>query len=494
MANQRMGDYLVGKTLGKGGYSVVKAGIHEPSGKSVALKLLAKAQLGGVAERQVQRELDAMAILQHKNIIRLMAADWNAEYRKNNGEIENKLLIVLECAEGGELFEYLSATGPFNEEVARSYFHQLMDAMGYAHSNNVVHRDLKPENLLLDSEFVLKMADFGFASVFDHANVDGAVMYTECGTPAYMAPEMFGARGYDARKTDIWACGVVLFTMFAGFPPFQMPKLSDWWFEKLNSNRHALFWKAHERSARFSDSFKDLINNILRVDSAQRFSIDQIRAHPWFNGRRLSQQELYADLQRRKRGVDEAKIRAEMEARNARPAREGDMEDEVVRGDDELPDGPPGMATFHFVDLMEDGSANAFSGDDYSTPPPAFNPSAAPATYTTFTSAASPREIMRRVSSVLAALQAKLSYEGYEINARVVGSNSTVELLVELFSGADGRNIVEFRRLSGASDLYRTLYFTIFEQCAGLREAQGPALAVKEPESPALIISDDILQ
>lgn len=492
---QRMGEYIVGKTLGKGGFSIVKAGIHEPSGESVALKLLEKSKMGGEAEKQVQRELDAMAVLHHRNIIRLLAFDWNAEY-KNNGKIEHKLLVVLECAESGELFEYLSATGPFPEDVTLSYFHQLMDAVGYAHDNHVVHRDLKPENLLLDRNFVLKMADFGFASVFDHTAGD-AIMYTERGTLGYMAPEMFRHQGYDAKKTDIWACGVVLFIMFAGFPPFQQPRVSDWWFEKLNSNRQALFWKAHERSHPFPEAFKDLINNVLRVDEARRFTIEQIRAHPWFNGPIIPPEQLRTELQARKAKVDEAKVRAQLEARNRPGGGDGgQIDDDVVRSIDEsLPDGAPGMAgAFQFVELMDDGSGPAFAGAQYDEAPPAFNPAAAPTTYTTFTSAASPREIMGRISYVLQAMQAKLTRDGYEMTARVVGPNSTVEVLVELFSGEDDRHIVEFRRLSGGSDVYRTLYHTIFEQCAGLREAQGPSLVSKALDDPVIFIDDDILQ
>jgi len=126
MAQKRLGPYLVGKTIGKGGFSVVKAGVHEETGTQVALKLLEKTKIGASSEKQVQRELDAMLRLQHPNIIRLFTADWNVKYPKQNGKTEDKLLIVLEFAEGGELFEYLAATGPFEEAVARTYFHQLI--------------------------------------------------------------------------------------------------------------------------------------------------------------------------------------------------------------------------------------------------------------------------------------------------------------------------------------------------------------------------------
>ncbi len=143
------------------------------------------------------------------------------------------------------MFEFLAFTGCFEEAIARTYFHQLINGLAYCHSQGVAHRDLKPENLLMDGQFQLKLADFGLSNVFavgtgavpvdaaaasvgaspsagSIAPVTGAaaaaarLMYTECGTPGYMAPEVMGKKGYDPVGTDIWACGVILFIMLAG--------------------------------------------------------------------------------------------------------------------------------------------------------------------------------------------------------------------------------------------------------------------------------------
>jgi hypothetical protein len=133
-------------------------------------------------------------------------------------------------------------------------------------------------------------------------------MKTECGTKGYMAPEVLGGKQYD-ESADIFAAGVILFIMLAGFPPFQVATKQDWWFNKLMSDKHSLFWKAHERSAYFSDSAKDLINKILANDASKRITIEAIEEHDWFKGPILSLEELREDLSARKEEVDRAKKR-----------------------------------------------------------------------------------------------------------------------------------------------------------------------------------------
>jgi serine/threonine protein kinase len=238
--------------------------------------------------------------------------DWDAVYEKKNGEKIDVILVVLELADGGELFEFLSFTGCFEEAIARTYFHELISGVSYCHVKGVAHRDLKPENLLMDANFVLKIADFGFSNVFSLSSAN-KLMMTECGTPGYMAPEMFTGKGYDATLADIWACGVVLFIMLAGFPPFARPNNNDWWFNKLSTGRHNLFWQAHSRSAYFSETTKDIINKILQPDPAKRISLADIKKHQWFEGTTISEKALEAELNRRKTEVDERKQRAKNE-------------------------------------------------------------------------------------------------------------------------------------------------------------------------------------
>lgn len=312
MTERRLGNYLMLETLGQGGFSKVRLGLDEKTGERVALKILKKKEMGVTADviKQVEREIHAMSKISHQNVIRLKEVNWDCTYEKKNGTKLQVILVVLELATGGELFDFLAFTGPFEEAIARTYFQQLIAGIAHCHSKGIAHRDLKPENLLLDSSFVLKLADFGFANTFNSVQ---NVMYTECGTPGYMAPEVFSKKGYDASAADIWSCGVVLFIQLAGFPPFQRPALNDWWFNKLYHNKHHLFWEAHQRTAYFSDLVKDFLNKILCPDVNKRMKLEELQKHPWFLGPTISHAALYAELQRRKATVDDNKGREKAE-------------------------------------------------------------------------------------------------------------------------------------------------------------------------------------
>lgn len=271
--------------------------------------------------------------LDHPNVIRLKGVDFECEYIKSSGKVVTVVLIVLELATGGELFELLAAAGGFEETVARTYFRQLIDVVSYCHQHGVAHRDLKPENLLLTNDFQLKLADFGMASAFTFTN---KFTFTQCGTRGYMAPEMLQGRGYDVTKNDIWACGVILFIMIAGFPPYQQPHKTDWWFHKLMTKKHALFWKAHCRTADFSESAKDLIISLLCPDPGKRLSADSIKTHPWYQGEVYDEDRLGIELHSRRLKLDEQNERELLEKRRMSASfsseLRGDLEAMSVRG------------------------------------------------------------------------------------------------------------------------------------------------------------------
>ena len=153
--------YVMGETLGKGGFSKVKLGL-DPSCSPparVALKLLNKASLSSASSqlRQAEREIAAMSAISHQHVLQLRDVRWSVKYTKKSGACYDVILLVLELATQGELFDYLSYTGAFQETLARTYFHQLIDAVGYCHTHGIAHRDLKPENLVLDHTFALKV-------------------------------------------------------------------------------------------------------------------------------------------------------------------------------------------------------------------------------------------------------------------------------------------------------------------------------------------------
>ena len=327
--------YMMGETLGKGGFSKVKLGLDPSTSPPtrVALKLLNKSSLSSSAShlRQAEREIAAMSAISHQHVLQLRDVRWSAKYTKKSGACYDVILLVLELATQGELFDYLSYTGAFHETLARTYFHQLIDAVGYCHSHAIAHRDLKPENLLLDHTFALKVADFGLSNSLITPAGQHRLMHTECGTLAYLAPEVLSRKGYDGTAADVWSCGVVLFIMIASFPPFQQPSLNDWWFNKLATGRAHLFWAAHTRSAAFSPALQRFLTSLLEVDPAKRMTIARMVEDEWFCGETLSTERLYEEMRKRREEVDVHKMRERAEKeRKKRQDEEDRLRDDMT--------------------------------------------------------------------------------------------------------------------------------------------------------------------
>lgn len=132
----------------------------------------------------------------HNNIISLIEYDWKGVYTTSKGAEKEVLYCVLDLATGGDLFDYIFTVGRgLPEDIARYYFHKLIDAIQLLHESNVVHRDLKLENLLLDGEYNLKIADFGLSTTVE-SSYGGGVMHTRVGTERYMPPEMLEKNAY----------------------------------------------------------------------------------------------------------------------------------------------------------------------------------------------------------------------------------------------------------------------------------------------------------
>jgi len=261
-----IGRYALGKTLGTGNFSKVKAGADTVTGEMSAIKIIDKQQLveQGLKE-MVKREIAFMKMLKHPNIVKL----------KEVTETANHIYLVLELATGGELFDKILEAKRFDEATARKYFHQLVAGLSCCHAQGIAHRDLKPENMLLDATDVLKISDFGLSNLQrGGVNGQGQLLQTVCGTPNYVAPEVLKEGGYNGLIADVWSCGVVLFGMMAGYLPFE------------DKNMPALFMKIERgdyRMARdFSEPAKDLIRKMLTVDPTKRITLESIMSHPWF--------------------------------------------------------------------------------------------------------------------------------------------------------------------------------------------------------------------
>ena len=141
-------------------------------------------------------------------------------WTKANGSQKKVDYIVLEYAEGGELFDFIADTGKLDEKMTRYYFKQLLDGLEFVHNRGFCHRDLKPENLLLDSHGNLKIADFGFAAPAKGTDNQGNLR-TQCGTVSYMAPEILLRRPYKGPQVDVFSAGSMLFIMFSACPAFE---------------------------------------------------------------------------------------------------------------------------------------------------------------------------------------------------------------------------------------------------------------------------------
>eukprot|EP00486_Rosalina_sp_Unknown_P002907 CAMPEP_0201566354 /NCGR_PEP_ID=MMETSP0190_2-20130828/6085_1 /ASSEMBLY_ACC=CAM_ASM_000263 /TAXON_ID=37353 /ORGANISM="Rosalina sp." /LENGTH=573 /DNA_ID=CAMNT_0047984955 /DNA_START=195 /DNA_END=1916 /DNA_ORIENTATION=+ len=305
-----IGRWYIGETLGKGGYSWVKKGFDKKTGKCVALKFMAKADESWAKEqsKQVVTEIESLKQIRHPNVMKLYAYNLNARYPTNKGTKIDTVLLVLEFAPGGEIFDILYYTSALEPILARTYFRQSIFGLEACHNSGVAHRDIKPQNLLLDSRFNIKLTDFGLSKVFE-SDADAIMKTTYVGTRGYQAPELLLDKPYDLA-CDIFSMGVVLFILITGYPPFEQAHYSDRWFRPLAKGDYAKFWKYHAGCSISNDAkCKDLLEKMLCYDPTQRITIAQLKKHPWFNGKYLEGKELIRALRHRHREMEQKRRR-----------------------------------------------------------------------------------------------------------------------------------------------------------------------------------------
>jgi serine/threonine protein kinase len=327
-----IGKYVLLKTLGTGYNSRVKLGYDPATNMYCAIKII-KYDQPSLNLKNLQKEIAVLSSLSHPNIVNLIEFMEKADYVKKNGTKYTALAIVMELVPGGELFEYVADSGRFTELVAKSYFHQLMDTVEYCHNQGITHRDLKPENLLFDENFLLKVADFGFATLISGNSGDGQ-LYTILGTPSYMAPEIHLKQPYGGPAVDLFASAIILFIMISGTPPFAQAEPKDPHYKLLCINRHETFWAAHSRGKPpgfYSAEFKHLMNSMLALDPSQRLSLAEVKAHPWYNGPVLDQITLKQEFIERKKKVDE-ELKRQKDAKNKQKEQEKLSQNNVYGG------------------------------------------------------------------------------------------------------------------------------------------------------------------
>ncbi|KAJ5080104.1 serine/threonine-protein kinase fhke-related [Anaeramoeba ignava] len=265
--------YSCQKKLGEGCFGTVYSGIRKSDGFPCALKVISKEKAN--QQGAMDTILDEVYILQsinHHNIVSVYDVF----------DSENYVVLVLELVTGGELLD-LIAKSTLNEEEALFLFYQILTAISYLHKNGIAHRDLKPENILLkkDSTPHIKITDFGISKVVNEQKL----MKTICGTPLYLAPEMliYPDQGY-TFAVDMWSAGIILYQLLTGVTPFNFSFFPNTPFEiqsfysKIDFDSNSL--------PKISDSAKDLVRNLLKVNPNQRLTADQALNHPWIKSNR----------------------------------------------------------------------------------------------------------------------------------------------------------------------------------------------------------------
>ncbi|XP_011340940.1 calcium/calmodulin-dependent protein kinase type II alpha chain isoform X2 [Ooceraea biroi] len=277
-------NYDLKEELGKGAFSVVRRCVQKSTGHEFAAKIINTKKLSNRDFQKLEREARICRKLQHPNIVRL----------HDSIQEENFHYLVFDLVTGGELFEDIVAREFYSEADASHCIQQILESVHHCHHNGVVHRDLKPENLLLASKMkgaAVKLADFGLAI---EVQGEAQAWYGFAGTPGYLSPEVLKKEPY-GKPVDIWACGVILYILLVGYPPF--------WDE----DQHRLYAQIKTGSYDYpspewdtvTPEAKNLINQMLTVNPGKRITASEALKHPW-----ICQRERVASSVHRQETVD----------------------------------------------------------------------------------------------------------------------------------------------------------------------------------------------
>ena len=255
-------DFKILKTLGEGEFGKVKSAEEIKTGQKVSIKILNKNKIQGKENfNQIVREIKILKELNHPNLIKLYQII----------EDNNNYYIVTEYASGGELFNLIVKNKHLTENDASIFFTQLIFALEFLKIKNISHRDIKPENILIRNNKELLLIDFGLSCQFN----EGELINTPCGSPCYAAPEMLLGNNYNGLASDIWSCGIVLFTMVCGYLPYE-EETNEKLYKKIYSTKL-------EIPDRISSQCKDLLNKLLEVNPRKRPSLEEIKNHKFLN-------------------------------------------------------------------------------------------------------------------------------------------------------------------------------------------------------------------
>ena len=251
--------YLFGRQIGRGAFGKVNLSLHVASGRLVAIKTFSKKNLKNKhARNKIKHEIEMLSRLRHPFITQIY----------DSFETEKYIFIVMEyiC---GDLLGFIRKRGRLSEPVCKVIFKQLIEGLKYIHRKKIVHRDVKLDNILIDLTNTVKICDFGVSKKISK----GDPMYDHCGTPAYIAPEIFKNHGYEGFGCDIWSAGVTLYYMLGGYQPFCADSIKD--LEKIITEGK------YDKLKDISPEANNLLEGMLQVDPKKRLTEDEILNHPW---------------------------------------------------------------------------------------------------------------------------------------------------------------------------------------------------------------------
>lgn len=257
----QVGLYKIGKMLGKGAFGKVNLGLHRLTRRLVAVKAInMEFMKDESSKKKMNNEISILKMLRHPNVVKLL----------ETFDTDKHHLIVMELCPGGDLLNYVRKRRKLNEKYAKFVFKQIMEGLAYLHDNGVVHRDIKLDNILLDGHGNIKIADFGVSRKV----IDNEILFEQCGTPAYIAPEIVRELGYKGYPVDIWSAGVCLYAMLYGNVPFKANQMGD-----LNK---MILDATIEYKDTVSEEARDLMQRMLQKNPNKRLTALESLNHKWF--------------------------------------------------------------------------------------------------------------------------------------------------------------------------------------------------------------------
>ncbi|CAF0778104.1 unnamed protein product [Rotaria sordida] len=260
---KKVGNYIILKTIGEGSFAKVRLGVHLITEMKVAVKVINKREVfkRNYLRANLRREASMMQRMSHKHIIQLHEVM----------ETENSYYIVMDLVQGNEFVKYLTKKKQLDENETRKYIRQIVSAVEHMHRARVIHRDIKLQNFMLDQNGDIVIIDFGLSNCLDEKNF----LTTQCGSPAYAAPEIFAHQEY-STAVDIWSIGVNMYAMLMGKLPFKVEHRS-----RNLAKLHACILKGCEIPNTLSRDCQDLLSRLLEPSPTKRITISEILCHPF---------------------------------------------------------------------------------------------------------------------------------------------------------------------------------------------------------------------